>query len=70
MRELFHPCRFVVMVLHEQVHRQLHGYSTEMEMEQYMGGRLMGGSSSINGEQVRVADGWGGEKGRWDNRNI
>lgn len=42
---------------YEQVHRQLHGYSTEMEMEQYMGGRLMGGSSSINGKQVR---GWCG----------
>jgi len=29
-------------------------------MEQYMGGRLMGGSSSINGEQVSqsVGDGW------------
>ncbi len=32
-----------------------------MNMEQYMGGRLMGGSSSINGEQVSqsVTDGIG-----------
>lgn len=37
--------------LSELVHRQLHGYESEMEMENYMGGRLLGGSSSINGEQ-------------------
>eukprot|EP00624_Nannochloropsis_granulata_P002383 evm.model.NODE_22070_length_83641_cov_42.053585.13 len=37
--------------LAEKVHRRLHGYEGEMSMEQYMGGRLMGGSSSINGEQ-------------------
>ena len=42
-----------------QVRRELHGYSGEMEMEQYMGGRLMGGSSSINGEQV---GGWVGQE--------
>jgi len=37
--------------LAEKVHRRLHGYEGETGMEQYMGGRLMGGSSSINGEQ-------------------
>ncbi|GAB5036497.1 glucose-methanol-choline oxidoreductase [Nannochloropsis oceanica] len=37
--------------LAEKVHRRLHGYEGEMSMEQYMGGRLMGGSSSINGQQ-------------------
>ncbi len=37
--------------LAERVHRVLHGYEGDMGMEQYMGGRLMGGSSSINGEQ-------------------
>jgi len=37
--------------LAEKVHRRLHGYEGEVGMEQYMGGRLMGGSSAINGEQ-------------------
>jgi hypothetical protein len=41
-------------VLSCQVRRELHGYEGEMAMEWYMGGRLMGGSSSINGEQVRA----------------